>query len=734
MKKFCVIFTILLTIMASHTSCDKEKSSNPLLNEWTEPFGVPPFNKIEPRHYMPALEEAMRLHNKEIKSIVENNEIPDFQNVVLAFDNSGELLDRIATMLSLIGSADTSPELQQIREAATPMLTAHYDEIRMNRKLFDKIETVYESRNTSGLRPVQIRLIEKQYDEFVRTGAKLHDDDKESLKKINMELASASFLFGSNLLAENARYVLWIDNEEDLDGLPNNVRTSAAELASELDRKDSWAFTLSKSSMIPFLTYSSNEYLRREIYTAYLNRGNHRDSLDNGAVVRDILRLRSERAHLLGYKSHADYVLAETMAKRISAVYTLLDDLWTPALDAAKAELEEIRALKIADGKGGDVEPWDWFYYTERISRSKYQLNQDELRVYFSADNVRAGIFLLANRLYGIAFRPISVPVYNEDCITYEVIDKDGSHLGVILLDLYTREGRKDSGAWCAAFRPQSYKGGERIAPIVTIVCNFPRPARNVPSLLSLDEVETYFHEFGHALHALFSNVPYRGLLEVERDFVELPSQIMENWALDPQMLRSYAVHYNSNANSMNRGVIPDYMINNISQSRKFNQGFMLTELLAASFLDMDVHRLQDGTIEDLEAFEILKLNTERGLIYEIPPRYRLTYFAHIFDGGYSAGYYSYLWSEVLDKDAFSIFVKKRDIFNRVIADRFRKEILSRGGMEDGMTLYRNFAGRDPDRQPMLIARGLVSVVATEPVAEDGEDLEDIDFDSIISI
>lgn len=732
MKKFLVLSALIITAMTAFTSCDKKTTGNPLLDEWQTPYGVPPFDKIKAEHYMPAIKEAIKLHNKEIRAIAENNEIPDFQNVVLAFDNSGELLNRVSTVLSLIGSADATPELQKVQEEAIPLLTAHFDEIMMNRKLFDKIETVYENRNVSGFRPIQIRLVERQYDEFLRAGAKLHDSDKETLKRLNRELADFSFRFGKNLLAENSRYVLWIDDEESLEGLPNNVRLTAAELATKLNHKGKWAFTLSPSSMIPFLTSSPRDSLREEIFTAYLNRGNHGDSLDNNEVVKNIVRLRAERAHLLGFKTHADYVLAQTMAKNPKNVYALLDDLWTPALEAAKSELEDLRQLKIKDGKGGDIYPWDWYYYANKIRKSRFNINSEELLPYFSADNVRSGIFLLVNRLYGVTFRPVSLPIYNKECITYEVLDQDGSHLGILYLDLYAREGSKKSGAWCANYRPQSYRDGERVAPIVTIVCNFPQPTKNAPSLLTLDETETFFHEFGHALHSLLSNVPFKGLLRVERDFVELPSQIMENWALDPQMLRSYAIHYNSRSNSSNRGVIPENMIRNITRGREFNQGFALTELLAAAYLDMDIHTLQSGEVDDLGIFEVENLNNRRGLIREIPPRYRYAYFAHIFSGGYSAGYYSYVWSEVLDKDAFEAFVEKKDLFNRKISDRFRKEILARGSMEDGMTLYRNFRGADPKREPMLRARGLASAVITEPAAQETEDAEEDILEEIV--
>ena len=452
--------------------------------------------------------------------------------------------------------------------------------------------------------------------------------------------------------------------------------------------------------MIPFLTYSSDRELRDSIYTAYLNRCNHGDEYDNKQLINDFIRLRTEKAHLLGYPSYAAYVVDDEMARTTGAVYELLDGIWTPALERAKGELAEMEELFRKDCPDGEFAASDWWYYAEKLRRQKYALDESMLRPYFSLENVRSGIFFLANRLYGITFRPLVVPVYHPDVTAYEVLDADETHLGVLYFDFFPRAG-KSQGAWCGNYVEQTYEEGVRKAPVVSIVCNFTPPVGNTPALLTLDETETLFHEFGHALHFLFHDVKYRGLSEVEGDFVELPSQIMENWAFSPELLRQYAVHYRTGE------VIPQSLIDKIRRSELFNQGFMTTELVAAALSDMDIHSIEEYETFDPMAFEREVLTEKRGLIPQIEPRYRYPYFSHIFDGGYSAGYYFYIWAEVLDKDAFEAFRESGDLFNRRVADDFRRKVLSRGGSEDGMSLYRAFRGKDPDRIPMLRGRGL---------------------------
>lgn len=706
MKIFPLIMTTL-SVMATVSSCGGKHhavQTNPLLAEWDTPYQVPPFDKIKVSDYMPAFREAMKLHDGEIKAIVDNPAAPDFENTILAFDNSGEALRCVELVFWSVAMADTNPQMQAVQEKAAPMLSQHYDGIMLNEKLFDRISRVYESRSESGQDDLQRRLTEKVYKDFVRSGANLAEQEKAEFKDINSRLSELTFQFGKNLLAENERFEMVL-GEEDIDGLPSGVRGAARNSAKEAGLGDGkYRFDLSKPSMTPFLSYSPKRELRERIYTAYLHKCDQGDKFDNNAIINEIMELRTRRANLLGYGSHAEYVLDDNMAKTPEEVYGLLDEIWVPALQKAEDELHQMRALKLKEDGSDDFSSWDWWYYAEKIRKSRYNLDQESLRPYFPLENVRQGIFELSNRLYGITFKPAVLPVYNDEVVGYEVSDADGSLLGILYMDLHPRAGRKGPGAWCGTFRDQGYKDGERVVPVVYIVANFTRPtSTNVPALLDLDETKTFFHEFGHALHSLFSDVPYRGLLAVENDFVELPSQIMENWATEPEMLRSYAIHWQTGK------VIPEQMISRIRESALFNQGFETVELAAASYADMELHDMKEYVPIDLDRFEHRVLNEERGLIPQIEPRYRYPYFSHIFDGGYSAGYYGYLWSEVLDKDAFEAFAETGEVFNKKVAARFREEILSKGGTTDGMVLYENFRGRRPSRLPMLMARGLVS-------------------------
>jgi peptidyl-dipeptidase dcp . metallo peptidase. MEROPS family M03A len=543
----------------------------------------------------------------------------------------------------------------------------------------------------------------------VRAGALLDAERKARLKAINEELSLTAVKFGQNLLAENNNYALELASS-DLDGIPATARDLAREKAEAMGRKGKYVFTLHKPSLIPFLTYSSKRELREQIYKAYLNRCNNGDEYDNKQLINDFIRLRTEKAHLLGYPSYAAYVVDDEMAGTTDAVYGLLEEIWTPALESAKGELAEMEELFRKDFPEGEFASWDWWYYAEKVRKQKYALDEEMLRPYFSLENVQGGIFFLANRLYGITFRPIVVPLYHPEAVAYEVLDVDQSHLGVLYFDYFPRDG-KSQGAWCGNYVEQTYEDGKRVAPVVSVVCNFTRPAGGNPALLTLDETETLFHEFGHALHFLFHDVKYRGLAEVEGDFVELPSQLMENWAFDPEVLKQYAVHYRSNE------VIPKYLVDKLRRSELFNQGFMATELIAASLSDMDIHSITEYEPFDPMAFERKALTEKRGLIPQIEPRYRYPYFSHIFDGGYSAGYYFYTWAEVLDKDAFEAFRESGDLFNKKIAGDFRRKILARGGSEDGMTMYRDFRGKDPDKRAMLRGRGLLN--EPEPSGED---------------
>lgn len=709
MKRITALLTLFLAMTFVSCKSGKTVGENPFFSAWETPYGVPPFDKIEPGHFLPALERGMSLHEAEIDAITSNNDAPTFENVILAYDNSGKMLSQVELIFGMLCAAENTPAMQALEEQVMPLMAAHSDKIRLNEKLFERIRAVYDQRAALGLDAEQSRLLEKTYRDFVRAGALLDAEQKARLKAINEELSLTSVKFGQNILAENNNYALEL-TAADLDGVPVSARDQARDKAEAMGRKGKYVFTLHKPSLIPFLTYASKRELREEIYKAYINRCNNGDQYDNKQLINDFIRLRTEKAHLLGYPSYAAYVVADQMAGTTDAVYGLLEEIWTPALESAKGELSEMEALFKKDFPDGEFASWDWWYYAEKVRKQKYALDEEMLRPYFSLENVQGGIFFLANRLYGITFRPIVVPLYHPDATAYEVLDVDQSHLGVLYFDYFPRDG-KSQGAWCGNYVEQTYEDGKRVAPVVSIVCNFTRPVGDTPALLTLDETETLFHEFGHALHFLFHDVKYRGLTEVEGDFVELPSQLMENWAFDSEVLKQYAVHYRSNE------VIPKYLVEKLHRSELFNQGFMTTELIASSLSDMDIHSMTEYAPFDPMEFERKSLTEKRGLIPQIEPRYHYPYFSHIFDGGYSAGYYFYTWAEVLDKDTFEAFRESGDLFNKKIADDFRRKVLARGGSEDGMTMYRDFRGKDPDKKAMLCSRGLLD--EPEPSDED---------------
>ena len=696
MKRILFVLTLVMTALNT-TFCSNqvEDKGNPLLSEFNTPYGVPPFDQIEAKHYEPAFKRAMSLHNEEVAAILANKEEATFDNTILELDRSGALLTTISELFGMMGAAMNSDEMQAVQTKVMPKLAAHYDAISMNDELFQRIKVVYDKRHSTDLTAEQIRLVEKMYDSAVRQGALLNEEQKARLKEINEELSLLTVKFDNNLLAETNDFKLELTGK-DCNDLPKGVR-DAAKVGED---ENKYVFTLHKPSLIPFLTYSKQRDLREKMYKAYLNRCNNENEHDNKAIINDMIRLRIEKANLLGYKSFSDYVISEQMAQSPEAVYALLEEIFTQANNKAKEELEAMNAMFKRDYPNEKFASWDWWYYAEKVRKQKYNLNEEMTSPYFALDNVRQGAFNLANRLFGLTFRPVVVPQYHNEASAYEVLDNDGSHLGILYFDFHPRAS-KSQGAWCGYFRRPGYdREGKRITPVVSIVCNFTKPSGNTPALLSIDETTTLFHEFGHALHFLFSDVPYNGLLDVEGDFVELPSQIMENWALEKELLKTYAVHHRNNT------VINDNLIEKIARSAQFNQGFMTTELLAAALVDLDIHSLQKYESLDIDAFEYKALYEKRGMISEIEPRYRLPYFAHIFAGGYSSGYYFYTWAEVLDKDAFAAFAETGDIFNRKTAQALRK-LLSSGGKRDGMTLYREFRGAEPSRDALLKARGL---------------------------
>jgi len=698
MKKsaICIILFQILLVTSMY--------SNPLLEKFNTPFGVPPFDKIKNEHFIPAFEKALEEHNKEIKAIINNKQEPTFKNTIEAMEYSGELLGVVSRIFYNLNSANTSSELQKIAQEIAPKLSAHSDEILMNPLLFKKVKHVYENKSKFNLNQEQMMLLEDTYKSFIRAGANLNEKDKERLKEINSRLSVLSLQFGQNVLNDVNNYKLIIDKESDLDGLPENVKATAYETAKSSGLEGKWVFTLQNPSVMPFLQFAKNRELRKQIQQAYINRGNNNNEYDNKKIINEIVNLRIEKAKLLGYNTFADYVLEESMAKTPAKAQELLERIWTPALNMAKKERDDMQKLIEQEGNTYKLEQWDWRYYAEKVREAKYNLNEEELKPYFQLENVKKGIFDLTTKLFGIIYKERKdIPKYHEDAIVYEVLDEDGSHLGILYMDFHPRASKR-SGAWMTSYRQQYKKDGKNITPVVSLVCNFTKPTKDTPSLLSLDEVETFFHEFGHGLHGLLSNCTYKSLsgTSVPRDFVELPSQIMEHWATHPEMLKIYAKHYKTNE------PMPDELIEKLKNSSYFNQGFATVEFVASALLDMRYHTLTQKTDINPEEFQS-KVSNEIGLIPEIHYRHASTHFNHIFSGGYSAGYYSYLWSGVLDADAFEAF-REKGIFDRDVAKSFRNNILSRGKTEDPMTLYIKFRGKEPSIEPLLKVRGLHTI------------------------
>jgi len=700
-KKLTIILTTALFIALSCQS--NEKEMNPLLKEFDTPFGVPPFDQIMPEHFMPAYQKAIEMHQEEIDNIAGSDESPTFENTIAAYSYSGDLLNSVSSIFSNIRSANTNDALQAIAKEVTPLTSTHYTGIKLNMDLFERIRAVYDDREALDLNPEQMKLLEEVHKSFVRGGANLPEAEKEKLKKINEELSMLSLEFGENLLKETNAFKLVIDNEADLAGLPESVVAAAAEAATEAGENGKWVFTLHKPSWIPFMQYSEIRPLREKLYKAMYNRGNNENEYDNKEIIRKLVMLRAEKARMLGYENHADFMLEERMAKEPGNVTDLLMKLWEPALAMAKKEAGMMQNMISSDGEEFDLESWDWWYYAEKIRREKYDLDENEIRPYFSLDAASDGVFKVIKNLYGVTFEERSdIPVYHEDAIAYEVKDSDGSHLGVLYMDFYPRASKR-AGAWSTSYRKQHVRDGKKVHTVGSIVCNFSKPSGDKPALLSFDETLTYFHEMGHAIHGLFSDCTYPTIsgTSVPRDFVELPSQIMENWGGHPEILRMYARHYDTGE------IMPEALMEKLLEGNKFNMGFVTTEYLAASFLDMAYHTLtvENSDIE-VNAFEAAAMDRV-GLIDEIIPRYKSTYFSHVFSGGYSAGYYSYIWSEVLDKDAFKVFEESGDLFNQELAASFRRNILSRGGTRDAMEMYVSFRGQEPTVDPLLEGRGL---------------------------
>ena len=703
MRNKILLMTLIAVTLITACKNEKKMKENPFLTEYSTPFQVPPFDQIDTTDYMPAFIEGIKQHDAEVAAITNDASEPTFENTILTFDKSGKMLSRVSKVFFNMTEAHTNDQLQSIASKVSPLLSKHNDDISMNAKLFARIKGIYDKRKDLKLDDQQVRVVEKYYRDFERRGANLAKEQQDQLRKVNEELSMLSLKFSDNLLAEtNKNFKLVVDKKADLDGLSDDVISAASEAAEKDGQKGKWEFTLAKPSLIPFLQYAKNRELREKIYRGYFMRGNNNNANDNKTILADIVRLRAEKAKLLGFENFAAYVIDDNMAKTPAAVDAFLNKLMVASLPVAKMELSEMQKIADAEGANFKLQSWDWWYYAEKLRKQKYDLDENELKPYFSLENVRNGMFAVAGKLYGITFTKVTnLPVYQKDVETFEVKEADGSHLGILYLDYYPRT-EKRGGAWCTDFQSAGWENGKKVDPVVSMVCNFTPPTGDVPALLNWDETSTLFHEFGHALHGLFTIGKYnRTAGSVPRDYVELPSQVMENWAGEPQVLKMYAKHYKTGE------VIPEKLIDKIVKSGLFNQGFVTVEYLAASILDLDYHKLAAPAKVDPMAFEKESM-TKAGLIPEILPRYRSTYFSHIFSGdGYSAGYYVYIWAAVLDADAFDYFTQSGDIFNPELAAKFRKNCLAESGDDEGMIQYKKFRGQEPSMDPLLIRRGL---------------------------
>ncbi len=710
MKNLFILFAVMSFMFHACTpgaeSTTQEKVSdeaNPLLEEFNLPFGAPPFDKIRNEHFLPAIKAGIAAHKEEIDAIVNKEEPPTFENTLVALDQSGRLLNRVNTVFSNLNSAHTNDEMQEIAKEISPLRTAHDNDINLNAELFARIKTVWENRDAENITGQDLRLLERKYKEFVRSGALLEEEQKSRLREINERLSMLSLQFGQNVLAETNAFTLEIDNEEDLAGLPQWLIDNAADVAANRGKEGSWVFTLQWPSAMPFFQNAENRELRKELWTAFVNKANNGNDNDNNEIIREIIALRIEKANMLGYENHAAYALENNMANSVERVNELLDQLWIPALEAASREAADLQAMIESEGHDFTLEPYDWRYYASRLKAERFDLDDEEVKPYFSTDNVRNGIFMVCEKLWGLTFREIDdLPVYQKDVRVFEVMEEDGSHIGILYEDLFARDSKR-GGAWMTSFRKQYYDGDERKAPLIKITCNFPPPGANTPSLLTFDELTTFFHEFGHALHGLLSDVRSYELsgTSVARDFVELPSQLLENWATEPEVMKMYARHYKTGE------VIPDELIAKLEASGTYGQGFATVEYLASTFLDMAFHTLEEpfeGSAMDFEKAAMKEI----GLIDDIVPRHRSTYFSHVFSGGYSARYYSYIWSGVLDTDAYEAFAETGDFFHPEKAQLLREHIYSSGGTADPMELYVAFRGAEPTIEPLLRKRGLM--------------------------
>ena len=698
---FIITFILLSGIvMAGDKVEEKKMCDNPFFKKYDTPFEVPPFNLIKEDHYVPAFKKGMEDHKKEIQAIIDCKKEPNFVNTIEPLEYSGELLSKVSGVFFSLYSSLTNKHMQDIAKQMSPLLSKHRDDINLSAKLFKKVKSVFDNIDKFNLNLEQKKVVEEYYKGFVRGGANLNEEDKAKLRKINQELSMLGLQFGKNLLAETNEFKMVIDKKEDLEGLPQSVIDGAAETAEAMGEKGKWVFTPQRPSWTPFLKYSKKRDLREKLYKGYILRGDNNNKNDNKKIVAKIASLRVKRANIMGFDTHADFRLERNMAKNPGNVYKLLDQIWVPALKNAKSEAAELQKIIDKEGSKFKLASWDWWYYTEILRKEKFDFDEGVLRPYFKLENVRDGAFYVANKLYGIKFvERKDIPLYHKDVTTFEVLESDGSHIGILYMDFFPRESKR-GGAWCGSVRDYHYKNGKKITPVVYMVLNASKPVGDKPALLSPDDASTLFHEFGHALHNLLSTVKYESIsgTNVAWDFVELPSQIMEHWALHPEVLKVYAKHYKTGE------PIPQEFLDKLNASKLFNQGFVTLEYLAACYLDLNWHTLKDEKLRDTNKFEKDYL-TKIGLIPEIISRYRSTYFAHII-GGYDSGYYAYIWAEVLDSDAFEAF-KENGLFDQKTAKAFRDNVLARGGSEEPMVLYKKFRGAEPKIDALLKKRGL---------------------------
>ena len=706
MKRY-LIMAATAVLMLTLAACMKQpggsgaNSDNPFFQKWTTQFEVPPFDKIKVEHFLPAIEEGIKLHNQEIDSIANNSAAPTFDNTIAALDYSGQFLSRVSMCFDNWTGANATPELEQVSDTITSLITKHNDDLYMNAKLFTRIQAVYNSKDKAKLNPEQLQLLNKYYRDFKFNGASLNDADKAKLRELNQKLAVLQLKFSNNMLAETNAFKLVVDKESDLAGLPPELVAAAKETADETGNSGKWVFTLQNPSVMPFLQYADNRDLRKKIWDGYVKRGNQGNKYDNNQVIKDIMKNKLEKAKLLGYPNCAEYILQNSMAKHSDNVFNLLNTVWPYALNAAKNDLAAMQKIADSEGKGVKIEPWDWRYYENKLKSQSLNFDENQTKPYFELNKVRDGLFYVIKSLYGVTFKKLDgMPKFTEDMDFYEVLDRDGKHLAVVSYDFSPR-ATKRGGAWMSNYSIQFKQNGKNYYPYIPLTFNFTKPTKSQPALLTIDEVQTMFHETGHALHGIFSDVTYPGLqgTNVYRDFVEMPSQIMENWALEPAVLKVYAKNYKTGE------TIPDDLIAKVQKARVFGQGFAFTELLAAAYLDMKYHVLTDVSTLDPQSFETKTLN-DWGLIPQIISRYKSTYFNHVFGGGYDAGYWSYTWAEMLDADVYSVFQQK-GIFDQETATKFRKEILSKGGTAEPEVLYKNFRGFIPGPDALLKLRGL---------------------------